>query len=319
MATIKDVAKKANVSISTASYALNNDPRVKKETKDRIINVAKELNYHPSGAARNLKRRKSNTIGVFIKGFGGPVFSEFLDGINDQLLEEGYHIIVSSGKSAERLLQERQIDGAIIYDTGIRSELIKQVASPKLPVIILDRSLKEEYVYETLIENEKLVQELTTHLIEQGYHEIGFFSGIETSYDNQKRYESFKNTLENHNIMHHQHYKGDFTKKKSYEIIKCKIKNNKPLPDAIFCANDETAIGVMDALKEYHVKIPEEVAVVGFDNIELAKYYQPSLTTIEINRREWGMNVSKMLVAIIKNFDVDVYKPKGKIIYRQSS
>ncbi|MCF7930198.1 MAG: LacI family transcriptional regulator, partial [Acholeplasmataceae bacterium] len=108
MTTIKDVAKKAGVSISTASYALNNLPNVHPDTRKRILEAANELNYHPNGIARNLKTKRTGNIGVFIYGFSGPIFSDVLEGIRQKLQENNFNIVVSSGKSSANLLQERQ-------------------------------------------------------------------------------------------------------------------------------------------------------------------------------------------------------------------
>jgi len=139
MSTIKDVAKLAGVSISTVSYALNNQPNVHPETKKRIMDAARELNYYPNGIARNLKTKRTGNIGVFIYGFAGPIFSDVLEGIRQKLQENNFNIVVSSGKSSANLLNERQVDGAIVFDGGLTDDVLINFASHGLPFYVLVR------------------------------------------------------------------------------------------------------------------------------------------------------------------------------------
>src|SRR5690554_3240074 len=168
MVTIKDVAKKAGVSISTASYALNDDPRISKKTKEKILEIAHNLNYHPNAAARNLKRKKTNIVGVFVDGFKGPVYAKILDGIHLELTNKNYYIVVSSGESGKKLLLERQVDGAIIIDHNLDDELIKYVAKNGIPCILLDRRLSGKNIYESMLKNEEIVYELVIDMIKKG-------------------------------------------------------------------------------------------------------------------------------------------------------
>src|SRR5690554_3329625 len=161
--TIKDVAKRAGVSISTASYALNNKPNVHPKTRERVLKAANELNYYPNAHARNLKSRKSSNIGVFIYGFSGPIFSDLLEGINLELQKKQYNIIVSSGKSSSVLLRERGVDAAIIFDNDITDKEIIRFAS-RQPIVVLDRFLEGENIYHSMIENEKLVYDFITQI-----------------------------------------------------------------------------------------------------------------------------------------------------------
>ncbi len=318
MVTIKEVSKLAGVSISTTSYALNNDPRVKESTRKKVLEAAKKLNYTPNGSARNLKRKSTNTIGVFLDGFSRPTYHKLLDGINIELIKLGYSIIVSSGKSAERLLLERQVDAAIIHDRTVSDEIIKRVASTNFPIVVLDRTLESKNIYGFMIENTEVTYKLTKLLIEKGYKDICFISGPIT-YDSLHRYKGFIRAMDEHDLNTDKYYRGDWTIESGYNIVKNVLKNQN-VPEVFFCANDEMAIGVMDALKEYDYKIPDDVAVVGFDNIELAKYYTPSLTTIHIDRFLWGSDVARLVYALIKKEDdfSRFARPSGEIIIRNS-
>jgi len=317
MATIKDVAKKAGVSISTASYALNNRPSVHPETKQRILDAAKALNYYPNGIARNLKTKKTGNVGVFVYGFSGPIFSNVLEGIRQTLQDNGFNIIVSSGKSSENLLNERQVDGAIIFDNNLDNSCLKNYASHQFPIILLDRKLDVPNVYASDIDNEEIVYKFISQMIDKGYKDFGFLAGPLDSFNNNHRYEGFKRALNDHNIDQHAYYQGDFTTGIGYEIGK-KISLQSEKPRFIYCANDESALGLMKAFKEENIQIPSDIAVAGFDNISLGEFLTPQLTTIGVDHIEWGHKVAQWISDLIKHKTADIHHPEGKIIIRES-
>jgi len=318
MVTIKDVAKQAGVSISTASYALNDDTRISKATKERILEIASQLNYYPNAAARNLKRKRTNIIGVFVDGFGGPIYTKILDGIHLELTNNNFNIIVSSGESGKNLLLERQVDAAIISDHGLDDELITHVAKNGIPTLVFDRKLTGENIFNSMINNEEIVYELITKMIEKGYKKIGYVSGAPNSYDNLHRFKGLVKALTEYKMDTKYYYKGDFTKQSGYKVGKL-IASEKDLPDFLYCANDEMAVGVMDAFHELNVKVPEDIAIAGFDNIELSEYCIPKLTTVNVPHYQWGRDIAKALIDILtnKNTIVDV-NVKCHIIYRES-
>ena len=318
MSTIKDVAKKAGVSISTASYALNDLPNVHPDTKKRILEAAKELNYYPNGVARNLKTKRTGNIGVFIYGFAGPIFSDVLEGIRQKLQENNYNIVVSSGKSSINLLKERQVDGAIIFDGQLTDDLLLVYANHGLPLYVLDRQLKGTNIYSSLIDNEGLVYHFIKDMIKEGYKKFAYLSGPTDAFNNNHRYDGFKQALKEAHIEQHQYYQGDFTIHGGYEIGK-NILKIKDRPKFIFCANDESAIGLMKALKEANINIPQDIAVAGFDNIYLGEYVTPKLTTIGIDHTEWGRKVAHSLINIVsKQQYIDIGHPEGLVIKRES-
>lgn len=318
MPTIKDVAKLAGVSISTASYALNDQPNVHPETKARILNAAKELSYHPHGIARNLKKRQTNNVGVFIYAFAGPVFSETLEGIRQTLQEHDFNIIVSSGTSSMNLLLERQVDGAIVFDNHISDDVLKHYAAHGMPLIVLDRLIKEENIYISLIDNETLVYQLISGMIKRGYQQFAYLAGPENAFNNRMRYLGFEKALKQNSLTSFAYYQGDFTIQGGYQIGKALIKQEKR-PDFIFCANDESAIGLMQALKEEGINIPEDIAIAGFDHIVLGQLMTPKLTTIDIDHKAWGKMVAKVMIDILKGDKVkDNIHPKGRILVKES-
>lgn len=318
MTTIKDVARLAGVSISTTSYALNNSPKVSEKTKEKILKIAKELNYHPNGNARNLKNNKTGNIGVFIYEFAGPIFSDVLDGIHKELQKNGFNIIVSSGTSSLNLLLERQVDAAIVFDDQLSNETLLFYAKLGYPVYVLDRDLVGNNIYSSVINNNDLVRDFIMNKIDEGYTNLGFLSGPLDSYNNIHRYIGFKEALSIKGITDHHYYQGDFTIHGGYDVG-LKIAESNDKPSFVFCANDESAIGLIQALKSKRIGIPGDIAVAGFDNISLCEYIDPPLTTIKVDHFDWGKQVAKSIVNILtKNEPLDITKPKGKVIERES-
>jgi LacI family transcriptional regulator len=318
MSTIKDVAKKAGVSISTVSYALNDLPNVHPETKKRILEAAKELNYYPNGVARNLKTKRTGNIGVFVYGFAGPIFSDVLEGIRQKLQEYNYNIVVSSGKSSINLLKERQVDGAIIFDGQLNDDILLIYANYGLPLYLLDRQLIGPNIYSSLIDNEGLVYQFIKEMIKKGYKDFAYLSGPTDAFNNNHRYDGFLQALKEANLNNHQYYQGDFTIQGGYQIGQS-IAELEEKPRFIFCANDESAIGLMKALKEANISIPEEIAIAGFDNTVLGEYTTPKLTTIGINHIAWGKKVAEAVISIVdKQKYLEIGHPEGIIVMRET-
>ena len=318
MSTIKDVAKLARVSISTASYALNNLPNVHPDTRKRVFEAAKELSYHPNGSARNLKTKRTGNIGVFIYGFAGPIFSDVLEGILQKLQENNLNIIVSSGKSSMNILLERQVDGAIVFDSQLTDEILINYASYGLPVYVLDHELHGKNIFSSVIDNEGLVNHFILQMIKKGYRDFAYLSGPKIAFNNTHRYEGFKQALLENHIDNHQMIPCDFTIHGGYQAGK-ELLTQVSKPRFVFCANDESAIGLIKALREGGIRIPEDIAVAGFDNINLDEFITPKLTTIGIDHHVWGKKVAGAIVAIVKHQKIkEIGHPKGSIIFRES-
>jgi LacI family transcriptional regulator len=253
MTTIKDVAKYARVSITSASYALNGIGTISAATRKRVLDAAEELNYHPNAFARNLKKTKTRTIGVFITRFGGSFYEEILEGIHDAVLRTDYELIVCpESRLIRKILAHRQVDGAIVFDTKIESDILIKLASKKFPIVVLDRYLEVDYLLPLLIENQQGTKEAFYHLYDQGARKIFFVSGAQDSFDNMERMNAFLEEAEI-NKLNVRCFSGNFTEESGYDIARQIIKA-KDLPDAVFCANDQMAIGFIRAMKENDLK-----------------------------------------------------------------
>lgn len=298
MVTIRDVAKLAGVSVTTASYALNNTGSIGPATRQRVRDAAEALNYHPNAFARYLKNSKTQTIGVFISAFGGAFYEEILEGIHSIILATDYELLVCpETRAPRRILLERLVDGAIVFDSKIADEAVLSLAAGGFPIVVLDRLLEAETILPLLLDNASGVRAAFAHLHEQGCRRMSFIAGAPDSFDNAERLGAFVAEAEQHQLTVSV-VQGNFTEASGYEAGKTILKSGV-LPDAVFCANDQMAIGLLRALKEANMQAPGDMAVVGFDDIPLARYTQPSLSTVGASRFEWGAGAVEQLIAFL--------------------
>jgi LacI family transcriptional regulator len=319
MTTIKDVAKYARVSITSTSYALNGTGTISEVTRKRVVEAAEKLNYHPNAFAKNLKKPKTLTIGVFIARFGGSFYDEILEGIHDAVLKTDYELLVCpESRAIQKILTHRQVDGAIIFESKIKSDALIKLASKKFPIIVLDRYLEADYLLPLLIDNQQGTKEAFYHLMEQGCRRIFFISGAADSFDNTERMKTFLNEADKNNLPI-QCFPGNFTEESGYDIARTIIKSND-LPDAVFCANDQMAIGFIKAMKENNLKAPDDIAIMGFDDIRSAKLMQPTLSTIAVERFTWGSLAATQLIDFLENEKpFELYRIPTRLIQRESS
>lgn len=306
MITIKDVARAANVAVSTASYALNGSDKVSEQTREKVLNAARELNYTPNNAARNLKTRKTDLIGLFVHSINGPFYDKLIKGIQDVVNLKEYELIIfcDSGQkpgTSYNFLSERRVDGAIIISPNITDEQVLNLANKKLPMVVLDRKITANNLCSVLVDNRKGTQDAVKHLINLGNKKIGFISGPENSFDNNERLKGYIDTLKSNSIELVDKYilKGKFTEESGYEVVKKYLSENKDIPTAFFSSNDEMAVGAIKAFQENGIRVPEDVAIVGFDDILIASYIQPKLTTVRRPMYELGSFSAHMLISML--------------------
>lgn len=319
MVTIKDVANRANVSITSASYALNGIGTISEATRKRVLDAADELNYHPNAFARNLKKRKTHTIGVFITRFSGSFYEDILEGIHDAVLKTNYELIVCpESRSKRNILGQRQVDGAIVFDVKVKNETIIKLASKGYPIVVLDRHLDADYVFPLLLNNQSGVKEGFHHLYDQGMRKIFYIAGASDSLDNAERMKAFLEESQQHGLAVPV-FNGNFTEESGYEVANQIIEAND-LPEAVFCANDQMALGFMRAMEEHQLSAPRDIAVVGFDDVQISRFARPSLTTIGASRFLWGALAATWLIDFLDNdTPFPNYRIPVKLITRESS
>lgn len=310
MVGIKDIAKKAGVSISTVSYALNGSTKVTEETRARIQAIADELNYVPNMAARTLKRRKTKIIAVYLADYGGSFYGELLDGIKKGLAIYDYEMIVCSGKKSHLFIPERMVDGAIILDWTFSTEEISQLAERGHYLIVLDRKISHENTRMVLLDNRGGSTLAVEQILLRNPQKLYLLSGPMRAYDAQERLKTSIKELERFGC-DYEILQGDFTEKSGYNLAKDLLSNvNLSKPIDIFAMNDEMAIGVFKAVKEVNLIIGLDVRIVGFDNIELSSVIQPRLATVAYSKHRWGMIAAEKIIKLLQGEPV-----KDELIY----
>ncbi len=301
MASIKDVAKRANVSISTVSNALNGKSNVGEATRKRVLDIAKDMNYYPNTMARNLKVKKTNTIAFCFSEFERSFYLEIIRGINDCVVNHGYDLIICAHHSIERFLRDGFVDGALVLDKKVKDELILTTASEKLPIVVLDRAIKNKNIYSVIVDNYRVMTDLVKELIQKGYRKFSYIAGVEGTQDNRERFQGMKDMLEKHSIdfLPKQYYHGDFTEKSGYQAARLML-ISKDIPEIIVCANDDMAVGAIRAFTDEGIVIPDQVGIVGFDDVDIANFIEPKLTTVSIPKYEWGMYAATVLFRVLQ-------------------
>ncbi|THF84242.1 LacI family transcriptional regulator [Cohnella fermenti] len=299
MTSIKDIAKKAGVSISTVSYALNGSERIMKETAERILAIADELGYVPHGAARRLKKRESMLVGIYLTNYGGHFYGSLLQGVKDELNRRGYDLIVCSGMRSHRLIPERTFDGTIVLDSEFTDEELLDYAERGHKLVVLDRELAHPHINQVLLDNKAGASLAMEHLLEQGYERIYVVGGPEDAYDARQRLRAVRQVMDRSPGTEFRMIPGSFQKKSGYAAGKT-IADEYDRPSGVFCLNDEMAIGLYEYLEEHtSLQVGEHVHLIGFDNIEPGRYMRPKLATIDYSLTKWGAVAAEQLLKLI--------------------
>jgi LacI family transcriptional regulator len=297
--SIKDIAKHAGVSISTVSYALNGNPKVTEETSKKILAVAKQLNYVPNAAARTLKKRETKIIGAYLTTLEGAFYGELLQGMKEELNKRDYDLVICSGTQSHRMLPEGMLDGAIILDRLFSDEELLLHAGRGHKLVVLDRELSHENIVQVLLDNKAGATFAIEYLIRQGHKKLYVVTGPEGSFDSDQRLAAVRQAVERGGPgLTYNEIPGNFDKASGVAAAR-RILAEYDGPVAVFCQNDEMAIGVYQALKDTPYRIGEHLHVVGFDHIEISDYLQPRLATVDYSERRWGALAAEQLIKLI--------------------
>lgn len=328
--TIKDIASLAGVSKTTVSKVINNkDDSISAATKDKILQIMKEQNYVPNKLAQGLVTKRTKTIGLLIPDIRNPFFTDISRGAEDYARKEGYNIIFSNtDEDYEKEVQcvsmlcEKMVDGIIFAPSSNTSEEENRYSDLKIPIVLVDKHIDIQNAKGVVkVDNKNGTYEATKYLIKQGHKEILYLSGPLKNDIAKERLNGYIRALEkNGGVFKKENViEGQYKYEWSYEYIKSLDKINF---SAICCANDLIAIGAIQALRERNLKIPQDISIVGFDDIQTAKLIDPSLTTIRQPAYEMGQKASEILINSLNNKNTDstgVITFKPTLIVRNST
>jgi LacI family transcriptional regulator len=308
--TIKDVAKYAQVSIATVSRVLNDNYPVSKETKEKVLKAMNELNFKPNSIARSLKSNITHLIGVVLPDISNSFFMEIIKGIDSVVSKEEYSLILSyTDENFERelnvlkRLSQKRVDAIILASSNTDNKYVDDLIKENIPVVLIDRKIKNSNVDVIVSDDFGSSYMLTKYLIEMGHKDICIVNGNLNVSTGIERYEGFKAAMMDHNIEIKDDFilNGYYSWEKAYERVKKLITDKKKIPTAIFAANNRMAEGAMLVLKENHLKIPDDVSLVTFEEIENQKLIEPKLTCIKQNALLMGKKAGQMILERIKD------------------
>lgn len=305
--TIKDVAREAGVSVASVSRALNSGGGVTAETAQRIRDVATRLSYVPHAAARSLITRRTHTIGALLPDLHGEFFSELIRGIDQAARARGLHLLVSSSHdgaadaaTALRAMQGR-VDGMLILSNHVDAAFLRSNLPASVPAVLLNSAVKSKSYAVLNVDNYGGAYAMVRHLLQAGHSGVTFIAGPADNFDAQQRELGYRAAMAKYaphaplDVV-----AGDFNEEAGYRAGH-QLLARKPRPQAVFAANDMMAVGCLYAFKEAGVDVPGDIALAGFDDIPIARYVTPPLSTVRVRIADLGRSALEQLAALLED------------------
>ncbi|MBZ9606289.1 LacI family transcriptional regulator [Clostridium estertheticum] len=313
-ASIKDVAREAGVSIATVSRVLNDIDVVNEDTKKKVNDAIKKLSYRPNIVARSLKTQKSSTIGIIIPDISNQFYPEIVRGCEDVANIYKYNIMLCNAdldvdKEMEslRILKEKMIDGVIYMSNSIENNVISLIKELEMPTVLVETTDAGGILPSVTIDNVRAAADAVKYLINRGNKKIAYVgTDIEKVNALAKRHTGYIKGLEEMGITLDKEliYLGGVKARDGYKGINAILDKGVQI-DAVFCASDEIAMGVINALRDKSIKVPEDIDVMGFDDIYSASIFYPKLTTVAQPMYDMGSVSMRMLIKAINNLEVE--------------
>jgi DNA-binding LacI/PurR family transcriptional regulator len=318
MPTIKDVAQKAGVSLTTVSRVLNGHPYVADNVRRRVLDAIEELDYHPSRVAQRLRAARSRLIGVIVSDVKNPFYTMALSGIEQVLSEQGFSVLIgNSNTTLDRednllgLMKAEDVAGLIIAPVREDSTLLGEIAHNGLAVVVLDRLLDHLEIAAVLANNQMRAYMAIQHLIRLGHRRIAILNGPQHLTSGRERYAGFLQAMDEAGLAVDPDLVrfGDYQLESSYSLVR-ELLALSQLPTALFVANNLMTIGALNAIHETNLSIPDDIAVIGFDDLPWAISLNPPLTTVAQPAVEIGIRAAELLLNRISDPEL----PSKKIV-----
>ncbi len=308
--TITDIASLAGVSITTVSRVINNKSKgVSETTRQKVWRVIEENNYQPNAIARGLVTKSSKIIGLLLPDITNPYYPQFSKGIEDTATRHNYNVILCEGgndPSKEKVhldfMTEHYVSGVVYSNADVISdETLEQMKKKEMKTVFVDSKIIDDQAINIHVDNHKAIEEVMHYLYSRGHRKIAFLGGIKDSYSTATRFEGYLKALDDLFIPFDQRLVvyGDFVLEKARVAVRQLLDKQVPF-SAIICCNDMMAVGAYEAFNERQIKIPEQISVVGFDDIYMSKHLTPRLTTIKQPAYEMGQKSAETVIAMIE-------------------
>lgn len=319
MVTAQDVARRAGVSTSTVSHVLNGTRVVSDDLRERVLRAFDELDYEPNAVARSLKIKRSNTIGLIISDISNVFFTAIARGVEDVAQESGYALILcnsddDASKEAEylRLLRARRVDGLVIAPAGDRHDALVRLVQSQFPLVLVDRDVPGLDASTVTIDNESAAFAAVNHLIGLGHRRIAMVASWPRFIPNQARVAGYRRALEEAGIPED---RGLFApvagRSEEARLAAAGLLDLDPRPTAFFASTNQMTMGTIAAIYDHGLNIPDDIALVGFDDVAWASVLHPRLTTVAQPTYELGRTAAQLLLTLIKD---DPLAPSRRVI-----
>ncbi len=330
--TIKDIAKKAGVSISTVSRVLNNKDLVKDETREKVLKVLETVDYIPNYTAKRLRENTISTIGIIVPDISAAFYAEMIKGVENKANEANCGLIVCDSqndvkkqRSYTRYLYDGRVDGMIFVVPGLDDNELAKINADGLSIIVFGKDTESLGIGSITVDNFNGAYQAVKHLILHGYKRIAYIGGMEAhnDYDHQARMAGYRQAMDDNHLEIADGYidNGGYTEEGGTSAFARLLKLKNP-PDAVFCANDEMALGVLKVAKKNSIKVPEELGLIGFDNIRICQYTSPTLTTVSQPTLTIGTLLGERLIFKLHNKNNNIINTnlvlKPELIVRES-
>lgn len=318
MATIKDVAKYAGVSTTTVSHVINKTRFVAEDTTKAVWAAIKELNYSPSAVARSLKINTTKSIGMIITTSESPFFAEIVLAVEEFCYRKGYSLFLCNTQNELEKIQnhldmliKKRVDGILVMCSEYTDNSFDIFENTTIPKVIMDWGINDERSDLILDHGFDGGYLATKYLIENGHKDIAVITGDLNKVIAKTRFEGFKKALLDSNLTLREEWilEGDFEPEGGYECMTNLFKNAQALPTAVFCFNDVMALGAISAITEKGLKVPQDISVIGYDNIHSSRFYAPPLTTVHQSKSRLGAAALELLLERIED-DEKAKEPK---------
>jgi LacI family transcriptional regulator len=329
MASLKDVARRAGVSVSTVSHVINGYDDISESTRRKVLQAIRELNYHPNSIARNLLLQRSHTVGVVTVGqqsISHPLFNQLIVALAATVEEADLGIALTvydpEADSVDGCLQrwhEQRLEGIVVIGMAEESPLVQAVARSKIPAVFVDTQASGPKATWIASDNRQGAYEAVTHLLRLGHRKIAFLQGVPNGRIIRDRYEGYKQALQDAGLPADDtlYEQADFTKEGAYRAAERLFA--RTVPTAIFCVSDLMAFGVMQWARDKGIAVPDGLAVVGFDDDPASEHVTPALTTVRQSGYEMGLAAARSLLQLIEeNTPADPITLPTRLVVRAS-
>jgi DNA-binding LacI/PurR family transcriptional regulator len=326
--SIKDIARSANVSHSTVSRALRNSPLVNPATAEKIRRIAAESNFRPSAVGRSLATGRTYTIGVVVASLAQPFVAEVLSAIEEVAAQRGYSVLLASTKGdPEREMamvqqfEERRVDGVLLITSRVRSIASSLLAEMQIPMVSVDNQDAADAGCSVFVDNATATHAAIRFLVQLGHRRIAYVGDRNGFESNTLRHDAYRAALESLGLLYDPRLvvEGDSDAEGGMRGMEGLLAGGER-PTAVFCFNDMTALGVLTAIYQRGLRIPQDVSVVGFDDLPIAAFTQPALTTVRQPRGQIGRIAADSLFAMLSGAKADRLRVlRGELIVREST